>query len=88
MRDDIMNETIESQKNQSRSSLAIDLGAFAPRLWMVMAALYVPFFISSFNYFEMLERTGYIGAYIADTFLPITNIAYIAAMFSLKSRKM
>jgi hypothetical protein len=41
----------------------------------------------SFNYFLALERTGAMGAFIADTLMPVTNIAYVVLIFKLKSRK-
>jgi hypothetical protein len=76
-----------SHNDQAQSSPAIDFAAFVPRLWMVMLAFAVPFFIISADYFEALERTGAIGAFIADILMPATNIAYGAAIGILKSRK-
>ena len=83
-------ETMEikrSHKNQSQDSSAMNVAAFIPRLWMIMIPLAVPFLIISFKYFLALERTGAIGAFIADTLMPVTNIAYVALIFILKSRK-
>jgi len=80
-------EINRSQKNQSQDSSAMNVAAFIPRLWMIMIPFAVPFLIISFNYFEALERTGAIGAFIADTLMPATNIAYVASIFILKSRK-
>jgi hypothetical protein len=68
--------------SQAQTSPAIDFASLAPRLWIIMAAFAVPFFIITSNYFESLERTGAIGAFIADTLLPATNIAYVLAIFS------
>jgi hypothetical protein len=75
------------QQKQSKDSSAMNVAFFIPRLWMIMIPFAVPFFIISFNYFLALERTGAIGAFIADTLMPGTNIAYVALIFILKSRK-
>ncbi len=76
-----------SHKNQSQESPAMDVAAFSPRLWMIMIVFAVPFLIISFNYFEALERTGTIGAIIADMLMPATNIAFLVFIGILKSRK-
>ena len=80
-------EINQPQQNQSQDSSAMNVAAFIPRLWMIMIPLAVPFLIISFNYFVALERTGAIGAFIADTLMPATNIAYVALIVILKSRK-
>ncbi len=54
---------------------------------MIMIPFAVPYLIISFNYFLALERTGAIGAFIADMLMPVTNIAYVVLIFKLKSRK-
>jgi hypothetical protein len=87
-----MNNTVNmeinrSQQNQSRDSSAMNVAAFFPRVWMIMIPLAVPYLIISFNYFLALERTGAIGAFIADMLMPVTNIAYVVLIFKLKSRK-
>jgi hypothetical protein len=71
---------------QSRDSQSTDLSILSPRLWKVLAVLAVPFIITSSNYFEALERTGMIGAYIADLLLPVTIIGYILLVFMLRRR--
>ncbi len=76
-----------SQQNQSQDSSAMNVASFFPRLWMIMIPLAVPYLIISFHYFLALERTGAIGAFIADTLMPVTNIAYVVLIFKLKSRK-
>jgi hypothetical protein len=76
-----------TQHNQSRGSSAMNIAAFIPRVWMIMIPLAVPYLIISFNYFLALERTGAIGAFIADMLMPVTNIAYVVLIFKLKSRK-
>jgi len=80
-------EINQPQQNQSQDSSAMNVAAFIPRLWMIMIPLAVPFLIISFNYFVALERTGAIGAFIADTLMPATNIAYVVLIVILKSRK-
>jgi len=80
-------ENNRSQQNQSQDSSATVAAFFIPRLWMIMIPLAVPFLIISFNYFLALERTGALGAFIADTLMPATNIAYVALIFIMKNRK-
>ena len=80
-------EIDQSHKDRAQDSSAITVAAFIPRLWMIMIPCAVPFFIMSFNYFLALERTGPIGAFFAATLMPATNIAYVALIFILKSRK-
>jgi len=72
---------------QSRDSQSTDLSILYPRLWKVLVVLAVPFIIISSNYFEALERTGMIGAYIADLLLPVTVIGYILLVFMLRRRE-
>jgi hypothetical protein len=74
-------------QNQSQDSTAINIAAYFPRLWMIMIPFFVPFLIITFNFFVALERTGTIGAFVADTLLPAINIAYVSLIFILKSRK-
>ncbi len=52
---------------------------------MMIAAAY-PFFLLTAKYFEALESTGTIGAFIADTLFPATLIAYVVFIFILKKR--
>jgi hypothetical protein len=51
----------------------------------MIAAAY-PLFLLTANYFESLERTGAVGAFIADTLMPATMICYVALIFVLKKR--
>jgi hypothetical protein len=51
----------------------------------MIAAAY-PFFRLATNYFEELERTGAMGAFIADTLMPVTMVCYVALIFVLKRR--
>lgn len=51
----------------------------------MIAAAY-PFLLLATKYFEALEKTGAIGAFIADTLMPVTLICYIALIFVLKKR--
>ncbi len=55
-----------------------------PRIWKVLVVLAVPFFIICSNYFEALERTGMLGAYIADLFLPVSFIGYIVLIIYIR----
>ena len=87
MHNNVNMEINRPQHNQSQDSSAMNIAAFFPRLWMIMIPLAVPFLIISFNYFLALERTGAIGAFIADMLMPVTNIAYVVLIFKLKSRK-
>ncbi len=57
-----------------------------PRIWKIMIAAAYPFFLFAAKYCEILESTGTIGAFIADTLLPATLIAYGALIFILKKR--
>ncbi len=59
---------------------------FAPRIWKIMIAAAYPFFLLAAKYFEALERTGAIGAFIADTLMPATMIAYGVLIVVLKKR--
>ncbi len=72
---------------QSRDSQSADFTILYPRLWKVLVVLAVPFLMISSEYFEALERTGMIGAYIADLLLPVTIIGYIILIYMLKRRE-
>jgi hypothetical protein len=71
---------------QAEGIRSINFSILTPRLWKLMIAGAFPFLLLSANYFEALERTGIIGAYIADTFFPVTSIGYVALIFVLKKR--
>jgi hypothetical protein len=45
-----------------------------------------PFLIYTAKYFEALERTGTLGAFIADTLMPATLIGYCVLILVLKKR--
>jgi hypothetical protein len=87
MQDSVNMENNRSQHNPAQDSSAMNVADFFPRLWMIMIPLFVPYLIISFNYFLALERTGAIGAFMADMLMPVTNIAYVVLIFKLKSRK-
>lgn len=87
MQDRMKREINRSHNNHSEDSPAMDVAAFSPRMWIIMIACAVPFLIISFNFFEALERTGTMGAIIADMLMPATTIAYVVLLFVLKSRK-
>ncbi len=59
---------------------------FTPRIWKIMIAAAYPFFLLAAKYFEALERTGAIGAFIADMLMPATMIGYVVLIFVLKKR--
>ncbi len=58
-----------------------------PRLWVVLLALAVPFFAICVDYFETLERSGTLGAIVADIALPASLIGYMMLLVALKKRK-
>jgi len=64
----------------------ISSSIFAPRIWKIMIVGAYPLLPLTTNYFEAIERTGTLGAFIADTFLPATIFSYIALIFLLKRR--
>ena len=66
---------------------SIDLTVLRPRLWMVLLVLFFPFFVICAHYFEALERTGTVGAIVADTFFQPAIVGYIAILWILKKRK-
>jgi hypothetical protein len=51
---------------------------------MIVAAY--PFLLLATNYFEALERTGTMGAFIADILMQATMICYVVLIFVLKKR--
>ncbi len=63
------------------------LSVLRPRLWMVLLLLFFPFFAICYHYFEALERTGTIGAIVADTLLQPLIVGYIILLIILKKRK-
>jgi len=65
----------------------MDLSVLRPRLWMVLLVLFFPFFVICTHYFEALERTGTLGAIVADTFFQPTIVGYIVILWMLKKRK-
>ncbi len=72
--------------NKVGSNRSINLSIFSPRIWKIMIAVAYPFLLLATNYFEALERTGVLGAFIADTLMPGTLICYVALIFVLKKR--
>jgi hypothetical protein len=57
------------------------------RLWKLLIAAAYPFFLFTATYCEALESTGTTGAFIADTMLPATLIAYVALILKLKKTR-
>jgi hypothetical protein len=69
----------------SRTGLrSIIVSILAPRIWKLMIACAYPYLLLSWDYFEILERTGRLGAYIAYAFLPASLVGYIALIFMFK----
>ncbi len=64
----------------------VNLSIFIPRIWKIMIAAAYPFLLLAINYFEALERTGALGAFIADALMPATLICYVALIVVLKKR--
>ena len=79
-----INWSHDAEPQESRKKV---LSAYVPRVWMIMIALAIPFLIISSHYFETLERTGAIEAFLADLLLPATNIAYMVILVICKKRK-
>jgi phage shock protein PspC (stress-responsive transcriptional regulator) len=75
------------QDNPSAAYQPMALSVLRPHLWMVLLILFFPFFVICAHYFEALERTGKIGAIIADTCFQPTIVAYIVMLWMLKKRK-
>ncbi len=68
------------------SNRFISLSIFIPRTWKIMILAAYPFLLLATNCFEELERTGTLGAFIADILLPATIICYVALILALKKR--
>jgi len=76
------------RNSQAEGDRSINFSTFTPRIWKIMIAGAYPFLISAAKYFEALERTGTMGAFIADTLLPATLIGYCVLIFVLKKRRL
>lgn len=72
--------------SQAECPWSMPLSLFTPRIWKIMIAGAYPFLLFSEKYFEALERTGTMGAFIADTLMPVTLIGYVVLIFVLKKR--
>ncbi len=68
------------------SNRPISFSIFTPRIWKIMIVAAYPFLLLATDYFEALERTGVLGAFIADTLMTVTVICYVALIFVLKKR--
>jgi uncharacterized membrane protein len=71
---------------QAAGNRSISFSIFTPRIWKIMIMVAYPFLLLATNYFETLERTGSMGAFIADTLMPVTMISYVTLIFVLKKR--
>jgi hypothetical protein len=58
-----------------------------PRLWMILAVLVLPFLTFSYGYFESLERTGPIGAFVVNTMFSAVLAGYPVLVYLLKQRR-
>ncbi len=72
--------------SKAASNRPISFSIFTPRIWKLMIATSYPFLLLVTYYFEALERTGALGAFIADTLMPVTVICYVSLIFVLKKR--
>ena len=81
-------EIDQSQRDRSQNPSEIDSSAIFPRVWMILIPFAVPFLILTFTCFEVLERTGPLGAVLAAPLLVATNMAYVALIWVLKKRNM
>ena len=72
--------------SKADSNRFINFSIFTPRIWKIMIAGAYPFLLLATNYFEALERTGTMGAFIADALMPVTIICYVALIFVLRKR--
>jgi hypothetical protein len=79
-------EITRAANRPTRGLRAVNFSILTPRIWKLMIAGAFPFLLLSVNYFEALERTGRMGAYIADTCFPVTLIGYVALLCVLKKR--
>ena len=79
--------------SHARNSLAkgdryINFSLFTPRIWKIMIAGAYPFLIFAAKYFEALEGTGTMGAFLADMLMPATLIGYCVLIVVLKQRRL
>ncbi len=72
---------------ESQGSHLPNISVPLPRLWMILLVLAFPFLAICADYFEALERTGIVGAIIADTLMPVSIISYTVLLYVLKKRK-
>jgi drug/metabolite transporter (DMT)-like permease len=70
--------------SKAGSNRLISFSIFTPRIWKIMIVAAYPSLLLATNYFEALERTGAMGAFIADTLMPVTMICYVVLIFVLK----
>ena len=73
---------------QADGNRVISFSLFTPRIWKIMIVVAYPFLLLATNYFETLERTGTLGAFLADTLMPVTIISYLALIFVMKKRSL
>ncbi len=74
-------------KTESQGGTLSSGAVAAPRLWIILLVLALPFFSICVDYFEALEQTGTLGATIADTTLPAFLVGYVVLVVVLKKRR-
>ncbi len=58
------------------------------RLWLVLLIIALPFlFITGADYFEAMERSGTVGALIADTMMPAMIVSFFVLLYVLKQHR-
>lgn len=72
--------------SKTGSNRFISFSIFIPRIWKIMIVAAYPFLLLATNYFEALERTGTMGAFIADILMQATMICYVVLILVLKKR--
>jgi hypothetical protein len=60
------------------------ISLLVPRLWIILLVIALPFFTMSFEYFESLERTGPLAAFVADTMFSAMLGGYVILLVILK----
>lgn len=72
---------------ESQGSHLSNISVPLPRLWMILLILAFPFLAICTDYFEALERSGTVGAIVADMLMPVSIISYTVLLYVLKKRK-
>jgi len=86
MENNLRTIAIPLKPDHTRHYRSSTLSFLSPRIWKILIATAYPFLLVTANYFEALERTGSLGAFIADTLLPVTLISYVGLIIVLRKR--